>query len=83
MATGGAPMRPGGKIYLCGRNDGNGDRHFHGELAHLALYDVGLSEDEVLKGCHFTVYYTHSTLHYFHFRASFHMKQGLLCSVQK
>lgn len=46
-ATGGAPMRPGGKIYLCGRNDGNGDRHFHGEIAHLAFYDVALSEDEV------------------------------------
>ncbi|CAD7694655.1 unnamed protein product, partial [Ostreobium quekettii] len=46
-ATGGDPMRAGGNIYLCGRHDGNPERHYDGLIAHLALYDSGLSSEEV------------------------------------
>lgn len=48
--TGGGMTRPGGKIYLCGRHDGNQARHFDGELAQLALFDSPLTNDEVILG---------------------------------
>ncbi|GMH45693.1 hypothetical protein BSKO_13656 [Bryopsis sp. KO-2023] len=46
-ASAGGPLRPGGKIYLCGRHDGHATRHFEGDVAQLGLYDRALSTEEV------------------------------------
>lgn len=40
-------MVPEGKIHLCGRFDGHGERFFDGEIAHLSLFDSALTEQEV------------------------------------
>jgi len=45
---GGDPLVPKGKMYLCGRNDLNKERHFGGRLAHLSLYDSALEGDQIM-----------------------------------
>lgn len=40
-------MQIDGRIFLCGRVDGNPARHFDGSLSKLSIYDDALSAEEV------------------------------------
>lgn len=42
-------MEIDGRIFLCGRVDGNPARHFDGSLSKLSIYDEALSAEEVCK----------------------------------
>lgn len=45
---GGDVIRPSGKMYLCGRNDLNNQRHFGGRLAHLTFFDEALTSSQIM-----------------------------------
>ena len=44
----GDPIKPEGKIILCGRNDMHEDRHFGGRLAHLSFFDAPLQANQIM-----------------------------------
>ena len=48
---GGDPISLTGHIHLCGRSNGDPERHFDGSVAHLSLFDTTLSGQEI-----FTMY---------------------------
>lgn len=45
----GRPFLPEGQMHLCTPLNLNGDRRFSGQLAHVAVWDTGLTENEVLQ----------------------------------
>jgi hypothetical protein len=48
VVDGGMPLKlDTGNIYLCGRADGDPDRHYSGSIAHLQIFDETLKPSQV------------------------------------
>jgi hypothetical protein len=48
VVDGGMPLKlDSGNIYLCGRADGDPDRHYSGSIAHLQIFDETLKPSQV------------------------------------